>query len=314
MVNDLWHDSQRTRVLWYDCIMKQRTYLAAWRNTKAERRYRELDAELWQRDLTKDPPETIDVQTSFGPTRVYRWSGDGPPVVFLHGMGDTSIRWIPYAEQLTTNDVYAVDIMGDVGASRPTVGFTSAAGYTDWLHQTMTELGLTNPTIVGESLGGFLALSYAMRKPVASTVVFDPVGVVKLRLARFMAMGAWGLLGSISPGPLRRFLGHRCRQPLLLDKAGLRLFGLGQRGHPPKLPPLPVFTDQELSSISDPLHVLAGAESTVFDVEQLVERVSATIPGATARLLPDASHGFSMTHVDACLAAVRTALPRASNR
>jgi len=75
-----------------------------------------------------------------------------------------------------------------------------------------------------------------------------------------------------------------------------------------------VFTTEELSSISDPLHVLAGADSTVFDVEQLVERVNTTVPGAEARLLPDASHGFSMTNVEACLAAVRTALTQASNR
>lgn len=288
--------------------MKERTHLATWRSTKAEQRYRDLDAELWQRELTGPPPDTIDVTTSFGPTRVHRWPGTGPPIVFIHGMGDTSVRWIPYAEQLADNDVFAVDIMGDVGASQPTVGFTSAADYADWLHQTITGLGLTRPTLVGESLGGFIALSYAMGKPVASTVVFDPVGVVKLRLARFLAMGAWGLLGSISPGPLRRFLGRRLHQPLLLDGQALRLYGIGQRGHPPKLPPLPVFTDEELASIGDPLRVLVGEHTTVFDVEQLVERVTTTVAGATAQLLPGASHGFSMTHLDSCLAAVRAAL------
>ncbi|MEM7273323.1 MAG: hypothetical protein AAF547_09610, partial [Actinomycetota bacterium] len=88
--------------------MKAKQYLATWRSEKTERRYRALDAELWQRELTGAAPETLDVQTSFGPTRVYRWPGGGPPVVFLHGMGDTSIRWIPYAEQLGDHDVYAV--------------------------------------------------------------------------------------------------------------------------------------------------------------------------------------------------------------
>jgi len=123
-----------------------------------------------------------------------------------------------------------------------------------------------------------------------------------------MAMGAWGLLGSVSPGPVRRFLGRRFRQPLLLDEPNLRLFGLGQRNHPPKLPPLPVFTDQQLTSISAPLRVLVGAQCTIFDVEQLVERVNTTIPGATAQLIPDASHGYSMTHIDECLATLRSGL------
>ncbi|MEM7275779.1 MAG: alpha/beta hydrolase, partial [Actinomycetota bacterium] len=250
--------------------------------------------------------------TSFGPTRVYRWPGGGPPVVFLHGMGDTSIRWIPYAEQLGDHDVYAVDIMGDVGASRQTVGFTSAADYPDWLDQTIRGLGVTRPTIVGESLGGYLALAHAVTatgadRP-AATVAFDPVGVVKLRLARFMAMGAWGLVGTMSPGPVRRAIGRRLHQPLLLDKDGLRLYVAGQRGHPPKLPPLPVFTDEELATITTPVRVLAGARSTVFDVERLVKRVETTIPGGQARLLQDAGHGFTLTHFDDCLATIRSSL------
>ncbi len=287
--------------------MKERIYLPQWRNTTAERRYRDLDATLWQRQLTEAPPEAIDVPTNFGPTRVYRWPGDGPPVIFLHGMGDTSIRWIPYAEQLGHNDVLAIDIMGDVGASKPTVGFTNSDDYANWLHQTITELGLTNPTIVGESLGGYIALSYAMSYPVSSTVVFDPVGVVKLRFVRFMAMGAGGLLGSFAPGPIRRFLARRFRHPLLLDKQGLRLYFQGQRNHPPKLPPFPVFTDEELASIDTPLHTLAGDHSPAFDTGQLVERIN-KIPGAKAVLLSDAGHALTMTHFDTCLATVRSAL------
>ncbi|MEM8925895.1 MAG: alpha/beta hydrolase [Actinomycetota bacterium] len=287
--------------------MKERRYLATWRTTKAEQRYRELDGELWQRDLTGPPPEAIDVPTGFGLTRVYRWAGTGPPIVFLHGMGDTSVRWIPYAEHLDGHDVYAVDIMGDVGASQPTSGFTSAADYPDWLHQTVTGLGLDAPTVVGESLGGYVALSYAIAHPVAATVVFDPVGVVKLRLMRFMAMGAWGLLGMAAPDRVRRGIGRRFHQPLLADKQALRLFGHGQRHHPPKLPPLPVFSDDELASIATPLRVVVGARTTVFDVEKLIERVNTVVPGGEARLLPDAAHGFSMTHVDECLAAIHSA-------
>ncbi|MEL6983429.1 MAG: alpha/beta fold hydrolase, partial [Actinomycetota bacterium] len=142
--------------------MKEKRYLATWRSAAAEQRYRDLDAELWQRDLTGPAPEVLDVATSFGTTRAYRWPGEGPPIVFLHGMGDTSIRWIPFAERLEGREVYAIDIMGDVGASSPTVGFTSAADYPDWLHQAITALAITNPVVVGYSLGGYVALSYAM--------------------------------------------------------------------------------------------------------------------------------------------------------
>lgn len=296
--------------------MKERRYLSTWRRAKAEQRYRDLDAALWRRTMTGPPPETIDVATGFGPTRVYRWPGDGPPVVFLHGMGDTSIRWIPYAERLDGFDVYAIDIMGDVGASKPTIGFTAASDYTDWLAQTIGGLGLTGPTMVGHSLGGYLVLAYAMTEmgtesgtdPVASVVAFDPVGVVKLRLGRFIASGVGMLLGYVAPGPIRRALGRRLGNPLLLDREALRLFVIGQRDHPPKLPPLPVFTGDQLASITSPLRVLVGARTSHFDVRRLAERIITTVPGAEARLVPGARHELTVSHLDDCLAAVRAAL------
>lgn len=293
--------------------MKEKIYLAKWRSTKTEQRYRELDGELWQRDLTGAAPEAIDVPTSFGATRAYHWPGDGPPVIFLHGFGDSSVRWIPFAEQLDGHNIYAIDIMGDVGASTPSVGFTSASDYADWLHETVTGLGLSDPIVVGHSLGGYLALSYAMTYPVTSTIAIDPVGVVKLRLARFMSMGLAGLMASLSPAPVRRFLAKRQRHPLLADKLGLQVYVYGQRNHPPKLPPLPVFTDDELASISTPLRVLVGAETFVFDVEQLVERVNTLVPQAEATLLPDAGHALTMTHFDECLAVIRSVLTPSRN-
>lgn len=81
----------------------------------------------------KGHPKAIDVATRFGATRAYRWVGAGTPVVFHHGMTDTSVRWILYAEALDGLDVYAIDIMGDVGRSEPDIGFTTADDYPTWL-------------------------------------------------------------------------------------------------------------------------------------------------------------------------------------
>ncbi len=288
--------------------MKEKAYLSAWRSSEAEQRYRDLDRELWQQTMAAPPPEALNLSTSFGSTRVYRWPGDGPAVMFIHGMCDTSIRWIPYAEQLESHDVYAVDVIGEVGASRPTVGFAAAGDYGDWFSEVAAGLELARPTLVGESLGGYVALSHAMANDVASVVALDPVGVVKLRLARFIGGGLGSLVASISPDAVRRFLGDRLHNPLLHDEATLRLVLHGQRHHPPKPPPIPVFTDEELASIESPVLVLVGAHSSIFDVERLMERIRAIGPTSDARLLPDAGHGFTISHFDDCMAAVREGL------
>ena len=69
-------------------------------------RFRMIEDALW-REATGPAPTEIDVHTSFGVTRAYRWTGDGTPIVLLHGGGMTSVSWAPYAQTLSSRDVYA---------------------------------------------------------------------------------------------------------------------------------------------------------------------------------------------------------------
>lgn len=285
-----------------------RSYLAKWRSQKAEQKYRRLDEALWLRD-TNSQPEAIDVDTRFGLTRTYRWPGAGPSVLCIHGMGDTSIRWIPYAEKLASLDFYAVDIMGDVGRSQPNVGFTDAEDYATWLGETIDSLGLQAPCLVGESLGGYVALAHAIgSERVASVVGLDPVGIVDLQMARFMAWAFAAGAAHLAPGPVRRKLAQLLGQPLLLDRQAMQLYLTGQRGHPPKIPPLPVFTDDELASVTVPVHVLAGAKSAAFDARKMAARVNTNIGKGHATILPDVGHSLSMSRFNEAVDAIQSAV------
>lgn len=285
-------------------MVKQKTYKGQWSSDRAEAKFRAKEAVLWER--AKRQPEAIDVATHFGSTRAYRWSGAGTPVVFLHGMTDTSVRWIPYAEALDGHDVYAIDIMGDVGHSKPDIGFTSADEYATWLGETLDALSLTQPHLVGHSLGGYIAFSYAMTpESVASLIGFDPVGVVDLKLLKLMSWSVRCGIAAFAPEPVRRRLARRLRHPLLTDKAATALVLQAQRGHPIKVPPCPVFTDEQLQSITAPVHVLAGADFKAFDVERLIDRINESTQRGEARLLPEAGHVFPVSHFDDCVAAIR---------
>lgn len=288
--------------------MTTKTHQNSWRSEKAEQRYRANDLKRWTETAT-DQPQATDIETRFGTTRVYHWPGTGPAVVFLHGMGDTSIRWIPYAEALDGYDVYAIDIMGDVGQSVQEVGFETADDYSTWLGETIDGLGLVLPHLVGHSLGGYLTLAYAMGQDrVAAAIAYDPVGVVDLKMVRFMAWGAAVGLAAYCPGPIRRWLGRRLRMPILNDKPAARHLTSGQINHPPNVPPLPVFTTEQLGAIAAPTWVVAGAKSNVFDVDRLVERINNEVPRGNAKLLEDAGHALANSHVDPCLAVLRDAL------
>lgn len=288
-------------------MVKKKTYKGQWSSDRAEAKYRAKEAVVWERARSR--PEAIDVATRFGSTRAYRWEGSGTPVVFIHGMTDVSVRWIRYAEALEGHDVYAIDIMGDVGQSKPDIGFTRADDYEIWLGETLDALGITTPHLVGASLGGFIVLSYATRpESVASAIGFEPVGVVDFKLFKLMRWSVSCAMAAHAPESVRRRLAHRLRQPLLADKAAMDLLLQAQRGHPIKVPPVPIFSDEQLQSITAPVRVLAGADSKAFDAEGLVARIKKLVPQGEGRVLPDAGHGLTDSHFDDCLAAIRTSI------
>ncbi len=289
-------------------MVKTKTFKGQWSSDRAESKFRSKEAVVWGR--ANPPPDPIDVPTSFGSTRAYRWRGDGTPIVFLHGMTDTSVRWIRYAEALVGHDVYAIDIMGDVGHSKPDVGFASADEYSVWLGETLAALGIAKPHVVGASLGGYIALSYAMNADAVSTVIgLEPVGVVDLKLLRLMRWSFRCALASYGSEGRRARQAVRLRQPLLADKASMELVLQAQRGHPIKVPPISTFSDEQLQSIDAPVRVLAGADSRAFDVGRLIDRINEIVPHGEARLLPAAGHALSDSHFDDCLAAIKEMVP-----
>lgn len=112
--------------------------------------------------------EPQDVPTPYGTTRVTAVGPAGAPVtVLLHGGGATSLCWMTTAGPLArTRRVLAVDVIGDVGRSVPGgTAIRDADGYAAWLDGVLDGLAVDDVELVGHSYGGWLALTYAMRRP-----------------------------------------------------------------------------------------------------------------------------------------------------
>lgn len=158
-----------------------------------------MEDALW-REAVGGGAFALDVDTSFGLTRAYRWPGTGMPIVLLHGGRMTSVSWAPYAEALSERDVYAIDIMGDAGRSKPCARLGGGADMAVWLNETLAGLGIEHAHLVGHSLGGFVALSAAAHRDerVSSLVLLDPLGIAPIRMLRFMLWGIPVLVGSLA--------------------------------------------------------------------------------------------------------------------
>lgn len=91
--------------------------------------------------------------------------GQGPPVYLLHGLGGTKVSWMPLLESLgRTRTVIAPDFPGHGESDKPKAEY-SAAYYADIVRKLMDALGSGPGVMIGNSMGGRVALEMAVRYP-----------------------------------------------------------------------------------------------------------------------------------------------------
>jgi 3-oxoadipate enol-lactonase len=105
------------------------------------------------------------VQRISGPDIAYRRTGSGPPLVLLHPLALSGAVWGEFATRLSeTFDVIAPDARGhgDSGWDGAAFGVDDLA---DDVAALLDGLGLSSARLVGLSMGGSTALSFAGRYP-----------------------------------------------------------------------------------------------------------------------------------------------------
>src|SRR3954454_5887477 len=102
--------------------------------------------------------------------------GDGPPLVCLHGFIDTWRTWelvLPALER--HHDVLAPMLPGHAGG--PSIeGAATPSTLVEGVERAMDEAGFDTAHVVGNSLGGHVALQLAARGRARSVVAFAPAG------------------------------------------------------------------------------------------------------------------------------------------
>src|ERR1700748_2824153 len=107
----------------------------------------------------------------------YRRSGSGEPLVLLHPLGASRRACDPVAPALARRfGVIAVDLPG-FGESAPLPGEASPAALAEAVAGLLDELGISRPRGAGTSLGGWVAMELARRRPMASVTLMSPAGL-----------------------------------------------------------------------------------------------------------------------------------------
>ncbi|BBY76136.1 hydrolase [Mycolicibacterium parafortuitum] len=96
----------------------------------------------------------------------YRDVGDGDEtLLLLHGMAGSSDTWRAVMPQLSKRyRVIAPDLLGHGQSAKPR-GDYSLGAFAAWLRDLLDELGVTSVTLVGQSLGGGVAMQFVYQHP-----------------------------------------------------------------------------------------------------------------------------------------------------
>jgi pimeloyl-ACP methyl ester carboxylesterase len=100
-----------------------------------------------------------------GLTLHYVVAGRGPAVVLLHGLGGFALSWRHTIDALASRaTVFAVDLPGFGRSAKPRteyrLGYFARA-----LHAFLDSMGIAQASLVGHSLGGSVAVTYALTHP-----------------------------------------------------------------------------------------------------------------------------------------------------
>lgn len=145
--------------------------------------------------------------------------GAGEPLVLIHGIGSRWQCFAPVIDALAAHhDVIALDLPG-FGASPLLPGVEPGPrGYARWLPEWLAEQGVTRPHLVGNSMGGGIALELGREGLAASVTAFSPIGFWKQPGLRWTQglVTTMRVAGATAGPVIDRALGHPAgRAPLL---------------------------------------------------------------------------------------------------
>jgi pimeloyl-ACP methyl ester carboxylesterase len=238
--------------------------------------------------------------------------GDGPPIVFIHGLGGSWQNWL---EQLPVfagaHRVVALDLPGFGRSSMPRERITISL-YARVLDRVMDALGIDAAAVVGNSMGGFTTAELAIAFPqrVERMLLAAPAGISNfgnpegLRLARLLRftrplptlIGSWLAANADAvtrrPGLRGRMLlgvaSHPGRLPAQLVAEQLR--GAGKPGFIDALEAnLDYDFRHRLPEIVCPTLVVWGDRDRVISVRD-ADVYTELIANAHKVLLPDTGH------------------------
>nr|MDT0662904.1 alpha/beta hydrolase [Micromonospora sp. DSM 115978] len=265
------------------------------------------------------PDRTLDVRTSYGVVRLYRFAGANPqaaPLLLLPGRASASPVWADNLPALLRiRSVYTVDLLGEPGLSIQQRPIRTPADHAQWLHEVLLDLPEPRIHLFGLSIGGWTAMNLAVHRPekVAGVLLLDPVLVfadlsLEVIVRSIPASVPW------FPESWRdSFASWTANGAPVQDVPVARMIEAGMQSYRLKLSAPTRPTERQLADLRPPTLVLLAGESRMHDPVAAERFARETLPDATVTVYPDASHAINGEYPDRIAADVAAFLADQAN-
>ena len=210
------------------------------------------------------------VKTRYGNIS-YLFRSGAIPVIFFHGLGGTGNSWIRLDALLDEKlCLYMVDLLGHGRSAKPDIPY-AIENQCEALDDFISELGIRNFVLVGNSYGGWISLRYAVsRKNEAKLILVDSAGINT-------SVGETG--GEYESSFLKRLMSVSRFNDERIMKAIIRNNARSEEK----------ITEAQLASISVPTCIVWGGMDRIIPLDN-GERLHAAIPGCVMNVIADSGH------------------------
>ncbi len=228
-----------------------------------------------------------------GPYRVHYYEGgEGPPLVFVHGLGAESLNWVhAMLDMRHQYHVYAIDLLGHGDTVKPDIAY-SIEQQSEMLHQFLATQNIKSADVVGVSMGGWVALKLAIEHPdvVNRLVVADAAGLkfqTNLTVKNFLPTNADELNRFMAmltprqypaPYPVRRAFLNRIAERAWITRRIFSSFLTYQD-----------VLDGKLQSVKAPTLVIWGKQENMIPLS-VGEEMKQQLPNASLLVCADSGH------------------------
>lgn len=229
----------------------------------------------------------------------YEERGEGPPLVFLHGIGGDAACWRPQLDAFAGRYRAIAWSMPGYGGSVPLAEMTFAA-LAEALAGLLDRLCVARAHLVGHSMGGMVAQEFVASRSgrvcslalVATSAAFGRAGEAWQReflASRLGPLDRGRRMAEIAPEIVGRLVGDN-PDPDGVARAVASMSGVPESTYRAALQCLVSFDRRDaLPAIDVPTLLIAG-ERDATAPPAMMARMAARIPGARLVVLPEAGH------------------------